>query len=100
MIRSFRWGRSAKLQLNPRAGRHLRGLTPYVWEETGPETLQIYVKTGGESRQDYYTGTAGRWRRLGPWITPVENGNITITSRGGAANFSGIEVWRRGDGSR
>jgi hypothetical protein len=31
---------------------------------------------------------------VSPWITHVDGGNITITSERGAANFSGIEVWR------
>jgi hypothetical protein len=33
------------------------------------------------------------WQRLGRWTIDVTGGRIEITSRGGAANFSGIEVW-------
>jgi hypothetical protein len=47
--------------------------------------------------RDYYSGREGQWRRLGPWITTVTGGTIEITSSGGAANFSGIEIWRAGD---
>ncbi|HEV7221997.1 MAG TPA: PSD1 and planctomycete cytochrome C domain-containing protein, partial [Pirellulales bacterium] len=36
----------------------------------------------------------GHWDKLGPWFVDVTDGAITLTSRGGAANFSGIEVWR------
>jgi hypothetical protein len=66
----------------------------YVWEETAPETIRIRMN-GRVVERDYYTGRAGRWRRLGPWITDVDSGTITIHSERGAANFSGIEVWRK-----
>ena len=93
MIHSFRWNREAKLQLlGVPEGAY--AVYAYVWEETDPETFRIRLN-GRVVEADYYSGPAGRWRRLGPWITDVDNGNITITSERGAANFSGIEVWRR-----
>jgi hypothetical protein len=93
MIHSFRWNRTAKLQLL-RVPEGVYAVFAYVWEETDPETFRIRLN-GRVVERDYYSGQAGRWRRLGPWITDVDNGNITITSERGAANFSGIEVWRR-----
>ena len=38
---------------------------------------------------------AGFWRRLGPWTVQVTDGSIDLRARGGDANLSGIEVWRR-----
>jgi hypothetical protein len=38
---------------------------------------------------------AGDWRRLGPWTVKVTDGAIDLRARGGDANLSGIEVWRR-----
>ncbi len=93
MIHSFRWNRVAKLQLL-RMPEGVYAVYAYVWEETDPETFRIRLNERMVER-DYYSGQAGRWRRLGPWITDVDNGSITITSERGAANFSGIEVWRR-----
>lgn len=95
MIHSFRWDRAAKLQLL-RVPEGVYAVYAYVWEETTPETFRIRLN-GRMVERDYYSGQAGRWRRLGPWISDVDNGIITITSERGAANFSGIEVWRRAD---
>jgi hypothetical protein len=93
MIHSFRWNRKAKLQLL-RVPAGVYAIYTYVWEETDPETIRIRLN-GRMVASDYYSGQAGRWRRLGPWITDVDNQKITITSERGAANFSGIEIWRR-----
>ncbi len=91
MIRAFRWNHRARLTLS-NVPRGTYAVYAYVWEETSPETISIFLN-GKEVQRDYDTGRPGRWRRLGPWITPVKDGTITITSKGGAANFSGIEVW-------
>lgn len=93
MIHSFRWNREAKLQLSG-VPEGVYAVYAYVWEETNPETFRVLLN-GRVVERDYYSGQAGRWRRLGPWIADVDRGNITITSERGAANFSGIEVWRR-----
>ncbi len=93
MIHSFRWGREVKLEML-RVPPGTYAVYAYVWEETNPETIRIRLN-GRMVERDYYTGNAGRWRRLGPWITDANRGNITILSERGAANFSGIEVWRQ-----
>jgi hypothetical protein len=51
-------------------------------------------------QRNYNSGIRGQWRRIGPWITDIDNGKITITASGGAANFSGIEIWQRAGGRR
>ena len=92
MIHSFRWNRRARLQLlNVPAGVY--AVYVYVWEETSSETYQIRLN-GRVVEPRYVSGSAGRWQRLGPWTTKADRGRLTILSDGGAANFSGIEVWR------
>ncbi len=93
MIRSFRWDHKPTLSLTG-LPEGTYAVFAYLWEETSPETYTI--RLGGRVvEQDYDSGPAGRWRRLGPWIVSPQGGKITITASGGAANFSGIEVWRR-----
>ena len=92
MIHSFRWNRQAKITLTRvRDGKY--AVYSYVWEDNNPETFSISLE-GREVARDYYSGSEGQWRRVGPWITTVTDGTIEIRSRGGAANFSGIEVWK------
>lgn len=93
MIHSFRWSRRARIELSS-VPEGTYAVYAYVWEETGPTTFSIRL---GEKlvQRDYHSGPPGRWRRLGPWITTVGDGKITITASGGDANFSGIEIWRR-----
>lgn len=46
------------------------------------------------SRYRHASGDAGHWQRLGPWVVEVSDGTLDLTSRGGAANLSGIELWK------
>jgi len=98
MIHSFRWNGQASLALTSvPAGKY--AVYAYVWEETRPETLTIRLN-GRVVARNYYSGVQGEWHRVGPWIATVTDGKLEIASTGGAANFSGIEVWRSvGDGS-
>ena len=91
MIRSSRWG-----------GNHieLKGLSPglhtlflYVWEDNNSETYDVLVD-GRVLLRGYKSGQAGHWDRLGPWHVEVKSNSLLIESRGGGANFSGIEVWQ------
>ena len=92
MIHSFRWNRNVQIKVtNVRDGKY--AVYAYLWEDNNPETFDIALQ-GKVVQKDYYSGQEGQWRRLGPWVTTVTDGVISITSSGGAANFSGIEVWR------
>lgn len=92
MIHSFRWNHNASLRLTS-VPRGTYAVYAYVWEETGPTSFTISLE--GRDVRRYNSGSPGEWRRLGPWIVDVTDGDIHITSRDGDANFSGIEVWRR-----
>jgi hypothetical protein len=91
MIRSSRWGGNRVELTDVPSGRYSVFL--YVWEDNKPETYDISVN-GRQVVKRYNSGTEGHWEKLGPWFADAEDGKIAITSQGGAANFSGIEVWR------
>ncbi len=92
MIHAFRWDRRASIRLtNVPAGKY--AVYAYVWEDNNPETFSISLE-GRIVARDYDSGLEGDWRRLGPWIVKIADGSIDVASRGGAANFSGIEVWK------
>ncbi len=93
MIHSFRWDRQAGATVTA-VPKGTFAVYAYVWEETGPETIDIRLNKKTVERR-YRTGRVGQWRRLGPWITDVAGGKIIITTSGGAANLSGIEIWKR-----
>lgn len=64
----------------------------YVWEDNDPQSYSVFVQ-GREVLTNYNSGTAGHWDKLGPWIATVEDGTLELTSSGGAANWSGLEIW-------
>jgi len=98
MIHSFRWDRNASLSIT-NVPKGTCAVYAYVWEETDPETLTIRLNDRIVQR-NYNSGLAGQWRRIGPWIVDVTGARIAIAASGGAANFSGIEIWRRAAGSQ
>jgi hypothetical protein len=91
MIRSSRWGGNRVELTDIPAGAYTLFL--YVWEDNSPETFSIAVN-GRTVVANYNSGSAGHWERLGPWYTSAREGKIVVTSRGGVANFSGVEVWK------
>lgn len=97
MIRSSRWGGN-RIELTEMPAGEVT-LFLYVWEDNDSETFSVMVNDR-IVELDYQSGKAGNWKRLGPWYVTPTNGQITLTSRGGAANFSGIEIWQgRHDGA-
>lgn len=62
----------------------------YAWEDNRSETYQLLVN--GSVVADVVSGAAGTWRVLGPYEVPVTSSTLSITSRGGSANLSGIVV--------
>jgi len=97
MIHSFRWNRNAEATLTGLpAGTY--AIYVYLWEDNDPETFTVYLDDQPVA-EDYYSGVEGEWHRAGPWVATIADGGIAITTRGGAANISGIEVWRRTGGT-
>jgi hypothetical protein len=96
MIRSSRWNSQADLKVTAiPPGAYT--VFVYVWEDNNSETFSVFVD-GEEVLHDYVSGPAGTWKRLGPWRVSVRSGTIRLTTRGGIANLSGIEIWK-GDGA-
>lgn len=91
MIRSSRWGGNRLTVKDLPAGRLTLFL--YVWEDNNSETYSIFID-GREVVTQYRSGNAGHWEKLGPWFVSPTNGQVTIASKGGAANFSGLEIWQ------
>jgi regulator of replication initiation timing len=91
MIRSSRYGGN-RVELNDiPAG--LYTVILYVWEDNNAERFSISLN--GQKLLDHNSGTTGHWDKLGPWpVTVKDDSKIVLSSAGGAANFSGIEIWR------
>src|SRR5688572_805206 len=98
MIRSSVWGNKVELELsNLPDGSYQVFL--YVWEDNHDEQFDLLVN-GTVVVPQFHSGSAGMWKRLGPWRTTSIEGRLTILARGpshGAANLSGLEIWA-GDG--
>jgi hypothetical protein len=94
MLTTFRWSRDVRAVFRKvPAGTYAVFAT--VFEDNNPETLTFSVE-GCPVLRGYRSGTAGTWRRLGPWIARVGDGTLELAVDGGAANLSGVEVWRCG----
>ena len=91
MLRSSRWGGN-RIELTGLPNGTITVFL-YAWEDNAPETYSVSIN-GREVLRRHNSGKAGHWDKLGPWFVEVANSRIDLTSQGGAANFSGIEIWR------
>jgi hypothetical protein len=91
MIRSSVWGNRVELELaNVPSGPYQ--IFIYVWEDNHSERIDFLVNDS-IVLNDFHSGNAGSWRRLGPWKATSRDGKLKVATRGGAANLSGLEVW-------
>lgn len=91
MIRSSRWGSKIELEIKDVPDGNYQVLL-YVWEDNHNERFNILLND--EVVIDgFHSGTAGNWKRLGPWPATPKNGIIKVSARDGAANLSGVEIW-------
>ena len=93
MIRSFVWQYSPSITLNVIPNGTYQ-VYVYVWEDNNNERFTLSIQ--GASVDQINSGNAGQWARKGPYSTTVTNGTIRISTSGGAANISGIEIWATG----
>ncbi|MES2733404.1 MAG: PA14 domain-containing protein [Bacteroidota bacterium] len=63
----------------------------YIWESNSSKTYSIFLE-GKNVLNNYQSGVAGRWLKLGPLATYISDGTINVTTSGGIATLSGIEV--------
>ena len=98
MIRSSVWGAKVDLEVGGLAsGPHQVVL--YVWEDNHDEQFDLLVN-GQVVLAKFHSGTAGMWKRLGPWRADSVDGKLKVSAKGashGACNLSGLEIWA-GDG--
>ncbi len=93
MIRSCVYGQGCGISLHnvPSGNYHVYA---YVWEDNLPEVFDLALN-GKIVAQQYKSGPAGKWEKLGPWPVHVTDGRITLLNRSNAAaNLSGVEIWR------
>ena len=94
MIRASRWGDKVDATLtNVPPGAYQLFL--YVWEDNQSERFKLLVNDRVVV-EEFNSGSAGMWKRLGPWPVESANGTIKISARAashGAANLSGVEIW-------
>lgn len=99
MIRSSVWGSKVDLELTDvPAGTYQIFL--YVWEDTISEQFDLLVNDQ-VVQEKFHSGSAGSWRKLGPWKAASRDGKLKVSARAashGAANLSGLEIWA-GDGA-
>ncbi|QHT70947.1 PKD domain-containing protein [Rhodocytophaga rosea] len=65
----------------------------YVWEDSAPEPYSLTLE-GQVILSNYSTGGKGSWAKLGPYRTTIADGILNIGASGGAANLSGLELWK------
>ncbi|HEX7378694.1 MAG TPA: DUF1549 domain-containing protein, partial [Pirellulales bacterium] len=93
MIRSSRWGGGKNRVTLVDLPAGIYSVFLYVWEDNNPETFTVALN-GRTVAAKYNSGGTGHWDKLGPWMVECGDGSLTLTSQGGAANFSGVEIWR------
>lgn len=93
MIRSSRWNNPGRVELRDlEPGRY--SLRLYVWEDNSSETFSVSIN-GKVVVPEVRSGAGGEWQRLGPFVVEVEAAQpVVLSTKGGAANLSGIEIWR------
>jgi YD repeat-containing protein len=96
MIRCSVWSNTAQVTLSA-VPNGTYDVYLYVWEDTSSETYSIALK-GQTVQANYVSGAAGTWAKLGPWPVTITDGTIVVSTTGGVANLSGIEVWQRNSG--
>lgn len=65
----------------------------HIIEDNRSEKISFRLE-GRFVQRNYASGDAGHWQRLGPWVAPVNDGSLDLTSEGGAANLAGVELWK------
>jgi len=99
MIRSSVWGAKVDVELTG-VSEGAYQIFLYVWEDTISEQFDLLVNDKPVADK-FHSGTAGSWKKLGPWKAGSVNGRLKVSARAashGAANLSGLEVWA-GDGA-
>ncbi|MBC6699260.1 Ig-like domain-containing protein [Hymenobacter puniceus] len=93
VIRSSVWSRNLDVRMTA-VPNGTYEVYLYVWEDNFATTYNMAIN-GQTVVSNRNSGSAGNWAKIGPFVTSVTNGTIAVTSTGGDANLSGIEVHTR-----
>jgi hypothetical protein len=91
MIRSSVWGDEAKVTFTELGEKPVRVFI-YSWEDNDNERFDLLLN-GRVVARGVESGPAGSWKRLGPFSAHRADGTLELTTQGGAANLSGVEIW-------
>jgi hypothetical protein len=92
MLTTFRFSRNLEVAFDDLpAGTY--AVFAHIFEDNRSENLNFFLE-GQLVKRNYATGNAGHWERLGPWVARIHNGALRLLIKGGAANLSGIELWK------
>ncbi len=92
MIRSSVYSKNLKLTLTSVPSGSYQ-IYLYVWEDNHSEAYNVYLD-GKLVKQNHSSGAKGSWAKLGPYSININDGTLEVTTTGGHANLSGIEVWK------
>lgn len=95
MLTSFFWGRM-NLQLSQVPPGDYE-IYLYTFEDSSPASFSVLLE-GEVVQENFSSGTAGSWSRLGPYAATINDGTINVSLTGYESNISGIEIYR-GTGS-
>lgn len=66
----------------------------YVWEDNFSVTYSLSLE-GTVVQNNYNSGPAGTWEKLGPFAAAISDDTINIAANGIDATLSGVEIWSR-----
>jgi hypothetical protein len=90
MIRCYYTGSPLRMSLNIPNG--IYDIYVYTWEDSAAVSFDLCLENQ-TVLTGYNSGSAGTWRRLGPYQVDIADGEINLRTCGGWGNLSGIEVW-------
>ncbi len=97
MIRSSVWGSKVEIEIGKVPAGEFQVFL-YVWEDNNNERFDLLVNDR-VVMAGFESGTAGMWKKLGPWPCESVGGKIKVSAHAashGAANLSGLEIWSGG----
>lgn len=93
MIRDSVWrGSNVQLNVDVTIPNGSYSIYVYTWEDNGNTTYNI----GFENQivaSNLNSGTAGTWKKLGPYPVTVVDGKLSFYQTGGDFNLSGMEIY-------
>lgn len=91
MLHSFRWSNDTCLVFT-KVPDGVYTVWLHVVEDNNSETFDIMVE-GMPAVRRFVSGPEGTWKRVGPMVAEVTDGDLELKTSGGAANICGVELW-------